>query len=50
MVVEVIVTGKINNSEGIKRYNNIADNVNTKAKSRTAKAPTKMVDIYKQFK
>ena len=48
MVVEVIITGKINNSEGIKRYNNIVDDVIIK--SRTAKAPTKMVDIYKQFK
>ena len=49
-LVEDIVSGKINKSEIIKRYNDIVDGINTIVKSRATKPRTKMVDIFKQLK
>ena len=45
-----IVNGKISKSETIKRYNDIVDGINAIVKSRTTKARTKMVNIFKHFK
>ena len=39
-----------NKSEDIKRYNNIVDDVNIIVESRTTKARTKMMDIFKQLR